>query len=93
MDLELNEERRKLQDAAIAFARTSLGKDMMRRDRDGEFDREAWRRCAEFGVLGMPVPQQYGGMGLGLTDLLAVMEGLGRGMRDQGPAQCVRHPA
>jgi alkylation response protein AidB-like acyl-CoA dehydrogenase len=32
----------------------------------------------------MPIPQEYGGLGLGLTDLLAVMEGLGRGTRDQG---------
>ena len=44
----------------------------------------AWKACAEFGVLGMPVPTEHGGMGLGLSDLLAVMEGLGEGTRDQG---------
>ena len=32
----------------------------------------------------MPIPQAYGGLGLELTDLLAVMEGLGYGTRDQG---------
>src|SRR5262245_50251205 len=32
----------------------------------------------------MPIPHEYGGLGLGLTDLLAVMEGLGYGTRDQG---------
>jgi alkylation response protein AidB-like acyl-CoA dehydrogenase len=32
----------------------------------------------------MPIPQDYGGLGLGLSELLAVMEGLGRGTRDQG---------
>ena len=48
------------------------------------FDREGWKACAEFGVLGMPIPQEYGGLGLGLTALLAVMEGLGYGTRDQG---------
>jgi hypothetical protein len=84
LSLEMPEERRKLQEAAIAFARTSLGGDMITRDREAHFDREAWRRCAEFGVLGMPIPQDYGGLGLGLSDLLAVMEGLGRGTRDQG---------
>jgi alkylation response protein AidB-like acyl-CoA dehydrogenase len=57
---------------------------MVKRDRDAEFDRGAWRRCAEFGVQGMPVPQEYGGLGLGLTELIAVMEGLGLGTRDQG---------
>jgi hypothetical protein len=82
--LELSEEQEKLQEAAVAFAKRSLGGDMVARDREELFDREAWRRCADFGVLGMPIPQEYGGLGLGLTDLLAVMEGLGRGTRDQG---------
>jgi alkylation response protein AidB-like acyl-CoA dehydrogenase len=57
---------------------------MVERDRDCTFDRQAWDACAEFGVLGMPIPVQYGGLGLALTDLLAVMEGLGQGARDQG---------
>jgi alkylation response protein AidB-like acyl-CoA dehydrogenase len=81
---ELTEQQQKLQDAAVAFARSSLTSDLVARDRESQFDRDAWRRCAEFGVLGMPVPPDHGGMGLGLTDLLAVMEGLGRGTRDHG---------
>ena len=81
---ELTAEQQHLQDTAASFARLSLESDMLTRDRDGLFDREAWQRCAEFGVLNMPIPQEYGGLGLGLTDLLAVMEGLGRGTRDHG---------
>lgn len=81
---EFSEQQQKLHDAAIAFARASLSQDIIERDREGRFDREAWRRCAEFGVLGMPIPQEYGGLGLGLSELLAVMEGLGKGARDQG---------
>jgi alkylation response protein AidB-like acyl-CoA dehydrogenase len=81
---ELTDEQSKLQDAAIEFARGSLVSDMVARDRDDHFDREAWQKCAHFGVLNMPIPQDYGGLGLGLTDLLAVMEGLGYGTRDQG---------
>ena len=81
---EFSEERQKLHQAAIAFARASLSGDMIERDRESHFDRAAWTACAEFGVLGMPIPEAHGGMGLGLTDLLAVMEGLGEGTRDQG---------
>jgi alkylation response protein AidB-like acyl-CoA dehydrogenase len=81
---ELSEERRNLQESATEFARGALSQGMIDRDRAETFDREAWRRCAEFGVLGMPIPAAYGGLGLTLTDLLAVMEGLGRGARDQG---------
>ncbi len=81
---DFTEERAKLHEAAIAFARASLSGDMIERDRESHFDRAAWQACAEFGVLGMPIPQEHGGMGLGLSDLLAVMEGLGEGTRDQG---------
>ena len=84
MPHELTADQLRLQDAAVAFAKSLFGDDMQARDREGAFDRDAWRRCAEFGVLNMPVPQEYGGLGLGLTDLLSVMEGLGRGTRDQG---------
>jgi alkylation response protein AidB-like acyl-CoA dehydrogenase len=81
---ELLEEHQKLQDGAIEFAQSELGKDIIRRDREEEFSREDWRKCADFGVLGMPVPREYGGMGLGITEVIAVMEGLGYGSSDQG---------
>ncbi|MGC1187182.1 MAG: acyl-CoA dehydrogenase family protein [Candidatus Acidiferrales bacterium] len=81
---ELSAERQKFQDGAIEFARAELGKDLIRRDREGEFSREDWVKCAAFGILGMPVPTQFGGMGLGITDVIAVMEGLGYGSTDQG---------
>lgn len=84
MTFELTAEQAHLQEAAIAFARASLVSDMIGRDRESNFDRDAWKRCADFGVLGMPVPEAYGGHGLGLSQLLAVMEGLGYGTRDQG---------
>lgn len=83
----LSEEQLKLQEAAFEFAQrmhSDMHSTMVERDRQATFDSAGWKRCAEFGVLGMPVPKEYGGLGLGLSDLLAVMEGLGRGMRDQG---------
>jgi alkylation response protein AidB-like acyl-CoA dehydrogenase len=82
--VDLRTEHQELQDAAIEFARAALGRDMVDRDRRGEFDREAWTRCAEFGVQSMPVPLEHGGLGLGITALLAVMEGLGYGCTDSG---------
>jgi hypothetical protein len=81
---ELLEEHQKLQDGAIEFAQSELGKDIIRRDHEEEFSREDWRKCANFGVLAMPVPREYGGMGLGITEVIAVMEGLGYGTSDQG---------
>jgi alkylation response protein AidB-like acyl-CoA dehydrogenase len=81
---ELSQEQQKFQEGAIEFARAELAGNLVQRDRHSEFSRDAWRKCAAFGVLGMPVPFAYGGMGLGITDVIAVMEGLGYGATDQG---------
>jgi hypothetical protein len=84
MDLELTEEQLQLQNGAAAFARAELNDDIIQRDHNEVFSAEGWKKCAHFGVLGLPVPSQYGGMGLGITEVIAVMEGLGYGARDQG---------
>ena len=82
--MELSEENQALQQSAIAFARQALAYDVVTADAGEAFNADAWRQCAEFGVLAMPVPKEHGGLGLGLSALLAVMEGLGYGTRDQG---------
>ena len=70
--------------AAFEFAQRRLAADVQTRDRDQSFDRELWRQCADFGLLKMPVPEKYGGLGQGLSDLIATMEGLGYGGKDLG---------
>jgi alkylation response protein AidB-like acyl-CoA dehydrogenase len=84
MDLSLTKEQQELQNGAIEFARSELNEDVIRRDREEIFSFEGWKKCADFGVLGLPVPAQYGGLDLGITEVIAVMEGLGYGSRDQG---------
>lgn len=81
---DLTAEQQEWQSAAIEFARSALQRDMVSCDREQSFNREGWDHCAKFGLLGMPVPTEYGGLGLGLPELLAVMEGLGYASRDQG---------
>jgi alkylation response protein AidB-like acyl-CoA dehydrogenase len=82
--LGLSTEQIELQQAAIDFATEALKGGQYQRDDHAAFDHEGWLACGRFGVFGMPIPQQYGGLGLGLTSLLSVMEGLGYGTRDQG---------
>ena len=84
MDFELSEEQQELQNGAIEFARKALNDDMIRRDHEEIFSHDGWMACAHFGVQGLPVPAEYGGMGLGISEVIAVMEGLGYGGRDQG---------
>lgn len=84
MQLELTEDQKTLQTAAIRFARGELRDDMIRRDLEQEFDRDGWNQCAKFGLMAMPIPVEHGGLGHSLTDLIAVMEGLGYAAADQG---------
>ena len=45
---------------------------------DGTWPAENMQRLAEIGVLGMAVPQQYGGAGLGILDTVLVLEEIGK---------------
>jgi alkylation response protein AidB-like acyl-CoA dehydrogenase len=80
----LSEEGREFRDAVVAMAQRDLGDDLERRDRDGEFSRAAWQKCAEIGLLGLPVPTTYGGSGADATTMAAALEGLGYGCADNG---------
>jgi alkylation response protein AidB-like acyl-CoA dehydrogenase len=84
MDFELNEEQLAYRQAVIDFAQRELNKDLLQRDAEGSFSQEAWRKCAEFGLQGLPVPEEYGGQDADALTIVLAMESLGYGCRDNG---------
>ncbi len=80
--LLLNDEQRMLAKTARAFVRERAPAARIRRFRDSEdpigFSQELWREMAELGWLGLQIPEQYGGLGLGFFDLCVVLEESGR---------------
>ncbi len=84
MDFEITSEQQELRAAVRALAREELNHDLERRDHEGTFPRDCWRKCAEFGLLGLPVPAEYGGQGQDLVTTTIAMEALGWGCRDNG---------
>jgi alkylation response protein AidB-like acyl-CoA dehydrogenase len=44
------------------------------------YDPEIWREIAELGWLGVAVPEAYGGVGLGMAEVVPIMEQMGRFM-------------
>jgi L-prolyl-PCP dehydrogenase len=84
MDFELTEEQRFLRDSIVDFARRELNDDVVERDKSGSFSREAWRKCADLGLLGLPVPKEYGGAGADATTTMLALEALGYACTDNG---------
>ncbi len=84
MDFSLSDEQLSLREGALAFARKELADDLIARDRDGVFPRDLWKRCAGFGVQGLPFPAAYGGQGSDVLTTVLVMEALGCGCKDNG---------
>ncbi len=84
MDFDLTAEQESLQKAAIDFARAELSSNMIERDNQRTFSHDGWKKCAAFGVHGLPVPEKFGGSGSDPITTIAIMEGLGYGSPDQG---------
>jgi alkylation response protein AidB-like acyl-CoA dehydrogenase len=84
MDFGLSVEQSALRDSAAQFAREALNENMPARDKGQVFSPENWRRCAEFGIQGLPVPVRFGGKDADPVAIMTALEGLGYGCRDNG---------
>src|SRR5262249_20263051 len=71
-------------DATRTSAGEELNQGLEGADAQGRFAREKWNKCAAFGLLGLPIPAEYGGQGQDLITTTIAMEALGHGCRDNG---------
>ena len=84
MDFSFSDEQLKFRRTVIDFARRELNPTAESGAEAPLFPRDLWQKCADFGILGLPLPEAYGGGDAdGLTTTLA-MEAMGYGCRDQG---------
>jgi len=84
MDFAWSPEQDELFDAIERFASAELNTDLIARDRAGVFNRDGWKRCAELGIQGLPVPAEFGGLGQDPLTTVGALERLGYGCRDNG---------
>jgi alkylation response protein AidB-like acyl-CoA dehydrogenase len=84
MEFAWTDEQERLRDQVAQFAADELNDDLLQRDADGAFSPEAWKKCAAFGIQGLPVSEEYGGQGADALTVVLVMEALGYGCRDNG---------
>jgi L-prolyl-PCP dehydrogenase len=84
MDFARTAAQKELYDSILGFARDRLNDDVVARDRDRRFPADEWRLCGDFGLLGLCIPTDYGGMGLDHLSTALALEALGRGCEDMG---------
>src|SRR5204862_6310457 len=75
MDFELTDEQRLLQDTVRRFVDDRILPNAVENDIDHRLDMEAIAGMAELGILGIVIPEEYGGAGLDFVcELLACEE-------------------
>jgi alkylation response protein AidB-like acyl-CoA dehydrogenase len=80
MNFGFNEEQELLRNTARKFFENECGSETVRRlmETPEGISAELWKKLAEQGWLGLIYPEQYDGTGLGLVDLVVLMEEMGR---------------
>jgi alkylation response protein AidB-like acyl-CoA dehydrogenase len=82
MSLTLNAEQQMLKDNARQFVRENSPVGLLRKLRDTKdatgFSTDLWQQMVDLGWAGIVFPEEYGGMGLGYTELGVVLEECGR---------------
>ena len=79
MELRLNEEERLLVDMVRDFAEKELRPTAAERDKTGTFPLEVFQQMAGLGLIGMTIPEEYGGSGIGAVPLALTMMEVARG--------------
>lgn len=86
MNFAMNAEQQQLYDAVLAFAQSRLNDTFEERVAAHQFGHAEWALCGDFGLTGLSVPTDLGGMGCDSVTTCLAIEALGRGCQDQGLA-------
>jgi len=84
MDVRLTDEQQQVRDLCREFAAKELQPNARRWDEKHEFPREAVKKLAEMGLMGVAVPAEWGGGGMDAMSYALAMEEISRGCAGTG---------
>ena len=84
LDFQLGDDINSLRDAVREFAQAEIAPRAAEIDRSDQFPMDLWRKMGELGVLGVTVPEEYGGAGMGYLAHMIAMEEISRASASVG---------
>lgn len=80
LTIEFSEEQAMMLDTATAFCgeKSPVAKVRTLLETDAGFDTDIWSEMAGLGWQGLAIPEEFGGSGLGLAELVPIIEPMGR---------------
>src|SRR4051812_50083558 len=84
MELELSDEQKLVQKTAGDFAKNEVLPKAAEIDRNHRHPKELVARMAELGLMGVAVPEEYGGAGFDTVSYVVGLEGISRGRAATG---------
>jgi butyryl-CoA dehydrogenase len=79
MDFDLNEEQRTIREMVRRFADEEIVPAARQNDIEERFPEDILKKMSPLGLLGGPIPKEYGGAGLDYISHAIIMEEIGRG--------------
>ncbi|MDH1903878.1 isovaleryl-CoA dehydrogenase [Comamonas aquatica] len=84
LNFQLGEDIDALRDAVREFAQTEIAPRAAEIDKTDQFPMDLWRKFGDLGVLGITVPEQYGGADMGYLAHMVAMEEISRASASVG---------
>ena len=78
LNFQLGEDIDALRDAVRSFCESEIAPRAAEIDRSDQFPMDLWRKMGELGVLGITVPEEYGGANMGYLAHMIAMEEISR---------------
>jgi alkylation response protein AidB-like acyl-CoA dehydrogenase len=78
MDFDFNEEQKMVQETIRKFAKEEIAPVAAENDKKAQFPHDIYKKLAELGFMGTPIPEEYGGAGFDFITHAIVAEEIGR---------------